>query len=160
MRGLGLFAAGIVVGLGVTAGAQNSSPNQGVIGLNHVGINVPDVEKAVEYYTKTMGFPEAFRVTNAAGEKLVFVQINKNTFVELLPANAQRPPGISHFALQVDNIPAASEMFKARGASVGQIITTRNKSILSFITDPNGNSIELMEFQPGAPAMEAMERWR
>jgi catechol 2,3-dioxygenase-like lactoylglutathione lyase family enzyme len=114
----------------------------------------------VEYYTKTMGFPEAFRVTNAAGEQLVFVQINKNTFVELLPANAQRPPGISHFALQVDNMPAATEMFKARGANVGQIITTRNKSILSFVTDLNGNSIELMEFQPGAPALEAVERWR
>lgn len=160
MRGLALFAAGIVIGLGVTAGAQSLSPNQGLTGLNHVGINVPDVAKAVEYYTKTMGFPEAFRIKNAAGEELVFVQINKNTFIELLPTNAQRPPGISHFALQVNNMPAATEMFKARGASVGQIITTRNKSILSFITDPNGNSIELMEFQPGAPQLEAVERWR
>jgi catechol 2,3-dioxygenase-like lactoylglutathione lyase family enzyme len=160
MRGLALFVAGIVVGLGITAGAQNSSPNQGIIGLNHVGINVPDVGKALEYYTKTMGFPEAFRVKSAAGEELVFVQINKNTFMELMPANAQRPPGISHFALQVDNMPAATEMFKARGASVGQIITTPMKTILSFITDPSGNSIELIEFQPGAPAKEAMDRWR
>ena len=44
--------------------------------------------------------------------------------------------------------------------SVGQIITTPMKTILSFITDPSGNSIELIEFQPGAPAKEAMDRWR
>ncbi len=160
MRALILFAAGAVVGLVVSAGAQKLSPNQGVVGLNHVGINVPDMDKAVEYYTKTMGFPEAFRVTNAAGEALVFIQISRNTFIELLPVNAQRPPGLGHFALQVDNTPAAAQMFKARGAAVGQVINTRNKTVLSFINDPNGNSIELIEFQPGAPAREAMERWR
>src|SRR5439155_15744648 len=102
MRGLVLFVAGTVVGLAVSAGAQNKSPNQGIVGINHVALAVPDVEKAVEYYTKTMGFPEAFRVKNPAGQvQLVYVQVSQNTFVELLPANAQRPPGINHLGLQV-----------------------------------------------------------
>src|ERR1700731_5160147 len=124
MRGLALFVAGALVGgLALhTALAQNQSlsPDKGVVALNHVGMNVPDVDKAVEYYTKTMGFPEAFRLKNAAGEvQLVYVQISQNTFVELQPANAQRPPGITHFGLHVENMAAAMAMFRQRGAAGG-----------------------------------------
>ena len=94
MRGLALFVAGALVGgLAVhTAIAQNQSlsPNHGIVGLNHVGISVPDLDKAVAYYTKTMGFPEAFRQTDASGKvQLVYVQISQNTFVELQPANGR-----------------------------------------------------------------------
>src|SRR5262249_14909617 len=112
MRGIALFVAGLVVG-GIavhSATAQNSSlsPNKGVVGLNHVGIIVPDLDKAVEYYTKTLGFPEAFRSRNEKGEvQLVYVQISKNTFVEIQPANG-RPTGISHFGVVVDDMKQAN----------------------------------------------------
>jgi len=98
MRGLTLFVAGTLVGLAATSVAQNQTPNHGIVRLNHVAIAVPDLDKAVEYYTKTMGFPEAFRMKTAAGQvQVVYVQISQNTFIELQPANAQRPPGIYHF---------------------------------------------------------------
>jgi lactoylglutathione lyase len=161
MRGLALFVAGTLVGLGVTAVAQNHSPNQGVVGVNHVALSVPDLDKAVEYYTKTMGFPEAFRVTNPAGQvQLVYVHVSQNTFVELLPANAQRPPGINHFGLHVDNMTAATAMFKARGASVGETINSSTKAVLANITDPNGVRIELAELPPESLHRKAMESWR
>src|SRR5262245_27973547 len=59
MRGLALFVVGSLVGAGLaTSFAQSSSPNRGIVGINHVALAVPDIEKAVEHYTKTMGFPE------------------------------------------------------------------------------------------------------
>ena len=100
MRGVALFIAGFVAGLAVSAVAQNQTTNPGIVGLNHVAISVPDLDQAATYYTKTMGFPEAFRVTSTQGQQLVFLQISRNTFLELQPANAQRPPGINHFGLQ------------------------------------------------------------
>ena len=161
MRGLALFAAGTLVGLAVTALAQNQTPNRGIVGLNHVGLSVPDVDKAVEYYTKTMGFPEAFRLKNASGEvQLVYVQISQNTFVELQPANAQRPPGITHFGVVVDNMDAATAMFKQRGANVGQTNVSGTKAILNNIVDPNGIRMELAELPPESLHRQAMERWR
>src|SRR5258707_15676389 len=109
MRGLAIFITGAAVGLAAGALAQNMTPNRGIVGLNHVALSVPDLDKAVEYYTKTMGFPEAFRFTNPAGQvQLVYVQISQNTFIELQPANAPRPPGINHFGLHVENMPAAT----------------------------------------------------
>ena len=161
MRGLTLFVAGIVVGLAVTAVAQNQTQNRGIVGLNHVAISVPDIDKAVEYYTKTMGFPEAFRLHNASGQvQLVYVQISQNTFVELQPANAQRPPGINHFGLHVENMAAATAMFRQRGAAVGETTVSGTKAILSNVVDPNGIRMELAELPPESLHRQAMERWR
>ena len=164
MRGLALFVAGIVVGgLAVhTALAQNQhlSPNTGIVALNHVGIIVPDLDKAVAYYTKTMGFPEAFRQTDASGKvQLVYVQISQNTFVELQPANG-RPLGISHFGVHVENMKDATAMFKARGAPVQEINLSGTKAILSNIVDPAGNRMELTEQPPESLHRQAMNRWR
>ena len=161
MRGLAIFITGAAVGLAAGALAQNTTPNRGIVGLNHVALSVPDLNKAVEYYTKTMGFPEAFRSVNAQGEvQLVYVQISQNTFIELQPANAQRPPGINHFGLHVENMGAATAMFKSRGANVLETRVSPTKAILSNIIDPNGVRTELAELPPESSHRQAMERWK
>src|SRR3954469_1336310 len=118
MRGVVLFVAGLAVGLAVHVGfAQGAS--DGVVMMNHVGINVPNIPEAVNYYTQKMGYKEAFRVSDDKGQPtLVYMQISKNTFLELNQAGAQRPNGFTHYGLHVDNAAAAVQMFKARGVTV------------------------------------------
>ena len=164
MRGVALFVAGALAGIAVTTARcpdRASVPNRGVVGLNHVGIIVPDLDKAVEFYTKTMGFPEAFRFVNPQTKQvqLVYVQISQNTFVELQPANG-RPLGVSHFGLHVENMKDAVAMFKARGAKTEDINVSGTKAILSNITDPNGIRMELSELPPESLHRQAMNRWR
>ena len=161
MRNAFLFIAGIVVGLAVDAAvAQNQSPNHGLVGMNHVGIAVPNLDEAVTYYTKTLGFPEAFRSVDDKGNvALVYVQISKNTFVELQPANG-RPLGMNHFGIHVENMAAATSMFKQRGANVSETRVSPTKAILSNITDMNGVRIELAELPPESQHRKAMERWK
>jgi hypothetical protein len=102
--------------------------------------------------TKTMGFPEAFRNLDDKGRPtLVYVQISQNTFVELQPAGADRPPGISHFGVVVDKMGAATAMFTERGANVSETRASGTKAILSNITDPNGIRMELLELPPIIP---------
>ena len=160
MRRLFLFIAGILVGTAVqVVVAQNQ--NRGIIGLNHVAISVPDLEQAVAYYTKTMGFPEAFRSFDEKGQPtLVYVQISRNTFIELQPSNAQRPPGLNHLGIHVENIGAATAMFKQRGANVTETRVSPTKAILANITDPNGIRIELADLPPESLHRQAMERWK
>ena len=162
MRNFVLFVMGIAVGLAVEAAvAQNTSPNKGIVGMNHVCLVVPNLDEAVKYYTKTMGFPEAFRSVDDKGNvTLVYVQISKNTFIELQPANAQRPAGMNHFGLHVENMAAATAMFKQRGANISEIRTSPTKAILSNITDLNGIRIELAELTPESSHRQAMDRWK
>ena len=158
MRGRILFVAGILVGLTVhTAVAQNQ--NTGLVGLNHVGINVPDLDEALAYYTETLGFPEAFRAVDDNGRpRLVYVQISRNTFVELQPANG-RPTGVSHFGIHVEEMGAATAMFKQRGAALSETRDSDTGAILSNITELNGLRIELAELPPESMHRQAMERW-
>jgi catechol 2,3-dioxygenase-like lactoylglutathione lyase family enzyme len=159
MRGICLFVVGIFVGLAIETLAQ--TPNKGIVGLNHVALSVPNLDEAVAYYTKKMGFPEAFRNLDEKGQPtLVYVQISRNTFIELQPANAQRPVGFNHFGLHVENMGAATAMFKQRGVDVGETRVSPTKAILSNVTDLNGIRIELSELPPESLHRQAMERWK
>ena len=160
MRSLFFLVTGIAIGLAVQS-LIAQSPNHGIVFLNHVGISVPSLDQAVTYYTKTMGFPEAFRNLDDKGKPtLVYVQISKNTFLELQPASSDRPPGISHFGVVVENMPAAAAMFKQRGANVSEIRVSPTKAILSNVTDPNGIRMELLELPPESLHRQAMDRWK
>src|ERR1700682_24971 len=159
MRSVLLFVSGVLVALGVQA-LVAQSPNRGIVGLNHVGINVPNLDEAVAYYTKTLGFPEAFRVNDDKGQaRLVYVQVSKNTFFELQPGPG-RPAAINHVGIHVENMAAATAMFKQRGANVGEIRNSDTKAVLNNITDPNGIRIELAELGPQSMHRQAMDRWK
>lgn len=162
MRGIYLFSAGIMLGLIVQfAIAQNQNQNQGIVGLHHVAISVPDLDEAVAYYTETLGFPEAFRIAGDNGlPRLVYVQVSQNTFIELQPANANRPAGISHFGLHVENMAEVTAMFKERGANIGGTRVGSTSTIMSNISDLNNTTIELLELPPKSAAAQAAERWQ
>ena len=161
MRGCMLFVAGLAMGLMVqTLAAQNMTPNRGLIGLNHVGVAVPNLNEAITYYTKTLGFPEAFRSLDEKGQpRLVYVHITRNTFIELQPGNPQGPAMINHLGIQVESMKPVVEMFKQRGVNVSDIRVSPTKAILSNITDPNMLRIELAELAPDSQHYQAIQKW-
>lgn len=159
MRGLVLFVAGVLCGLAVqTAVAQNE-----VVALNHVGISVPNIPEAAAFYTEKMGFREAFRNSNAEGQPTaIYLQVSRNTFIELQQANAQRPAGVNHFGLEVGNIQSAVAMFRQRGATASDPTgpSAFSKAMLANVTDLNGLRIELAELGPDSLQRKAMESFK
>lgn len=159
MRTLSLLVGGILVGMGIQM-AIGQSQNSGIVGINHVGIAVDDMDAAIEYYTETMGYPEAFRIENEAGEiGLVYVQVSQNTFVELQPTNENRGPGLNHFGVVVDDMDAAIGMWRGRGAEVQDARSSSTNAILSNIFDPDGIRMELLELPPESEHAQAVARW-
>jgi catechol 2,3-dioxygenase-like lactoylglutathione lyase family enzyme len=160
MRGALLFAVGLFTGLAVhVALAQNA--NRGVVMMNHVGINVPNIDEAVTYYTEKMGYKEAFRVFDDKKQpRLVYLQISKNTFLELNPANAQRPAGFTHYGLHVENVADAVAMFRKRGLTVSETNVSDTKAVLANITDPYMGRIELAELTPESLHYKAIQSWK
>lgn len=158
MRGIFIFIGGALVGLVIQAAiAQNNNP--GVIMLNHVGIAVDDMEESLAFYTETMGFEEAFSLTNAEGEVgLAYLRVSENTFVELGRANENTPAGLSHFGVQVADVEAVRAMYEGRGASPTDTRSGRTNAILSNIFDPQGVRIELSEYPPESLQGQALAR--
>ena len=156
-----LFLAGLTVGLTMQAVLAQGG-NRGVVMMNHLGVNVPDIPQAVSYYTQKMGYKEAFRVTDDKGQPtLVYMQISQNTFLELNQANAQRPAGVSHYGLVVDKAADAVRMFRDRGLTVTDAtVSAGTKAVLANITDPYMGRIELTEITPDSAHRKAIDAWK
>jgi len=160
MRGAVLFAAGLLVGVAVHVGLAQSA-GSGVVMMNHVGINVPNIDEAVTYYTQKMGYREAFRVFDDKKQpRLVYMQISKNTFLELNPANAQRPAGFTHYGLHVENVADAVARFRKNGLNVSDTNVSDTKAVLANITDPYMGRIELAELPPESLHYKAIQGWK
>jgi catechol 2,3-dioxygenase-like lactoylglutathione lyase family enzyme len=160
MREALLFAAGLFTGLAVqVALAQNA--NRGVVMMNHVGINVPNIDEAVKYYTEKMGYKEAFRVFDEKKQpRLVYMQISKNTFLELQPVNPQRPAGFNHYGLHVEDVTEMVARFRKNGLTVSDVNRSDTKAMLANITDPYMGRIELAELPPDSLHYKAIESWK
>ena len=161
MRGAMLFVSGLALGLTAQAVIAQGS-NKSVEMMNHVGVNVPNIPEAVTYYTQKMGYKEAFRVTDDKGQPtLVYMQISKNTFLELNQATPQRAPGFSHYGLVVNNAADAVKMFRDRGVKVTDTnVSAGTKSILANITDPYMGRIELAQITPESLHRKAIDAWK
>ena len=155
MRGLSFFANGAIVAFLIQAAIAQMNP--GIIQLNHVGVAVADMEESITFYTETMGYEEAFRVTDDTGEPgLVYLRVSENTFVELTRANDNNPPGLSHFGIQIEDMDAVRAMYEDRGAEPTETRRGRTQAILSDIFDPQGVRIELSEYPPDSLQGQAL----
>ena len=159
MRGALLFLAGILVGmLTMQSGAAQGN---GIVALNHVGIGVSNMEEALNFYTRTLGFREAFAVRDQNGRPtLINVQINRDSFIELQPVAAGQQPGLTHIGLQVGNIQAAVARLRQQNLKVEDIRVGRTQGPLSNTTDADGIRVELLELTPESLQRKAMDSWR
>src|SRR2546425_8210793 len=110
MRGFTLFAAGLVLGLSIQIiGSQSKSDS---LKLNHIAVSVPDLDEGIKFYTRALGLKEAFTFRDARGNPLSYLQISRDTFLELQQAGADRPPGFVHIGIEVGNLRAAVAQFR------------------------------------------------
>ena len=159
MRGLAFLVAGILIGGSLMHSTQ--AQGEGVLALNHIGISVEDLDDTVNFYTQTLGLREAFAVRDDDGNPiLTYLQISRDSFLEVQPAGPNRPPGLTHIGLQVNDLPAMAERLRQQGMDVNEPITGRTRALLTNTTEGNGIRIELLELGPESLQMEAMEAWR
>ena len=129
--------------------------------MNHVGISVERFDEALAFYKEKMGFPEAFVVRDDKGQPvLAYVQVSRNTFVELLPANANRRPGLDHVGLHVDDIRSTIATLKQRGVTVEDPRAGRTKSVISERHRFRGRANSALRLGPESLQRKAMDAWK
>ena len=156
-----IFLVGLALGMLVRPGAAQDQRLPGMNGINHLAFATPKYDEMLTFYTQTLGFPEAFTNRNANGQPtLTYLQASRGTFVELMPAGANRPAGFTHFGLYVDDVKAVATRLRTRGVEVPEPRIIGSGSLTVGITDPDGNRLEISELPAGAPARKAMENWK
>jgi catechol 2,3-dioxygenase-like lactoylglutathione lyase family enzyme len=161
VRALPVFAAGIVVGIFLMQpGAAQQSQKTG-LRLNHVGIYAKDYDESMRFYTQTIGLKEAFTIKDAAGKPtLSYLQIAKDTFLEIAPATGDRTAGLSHVGIWPENLAATVALLRQRGVKVDDPRTGATLTSITNVTDPNGIRLELLDFLPGSLPKKAMDDWK
>jgi catechol 2,3-dioxygenase-like lactoylglutathione lyase family enzyme len=119
-----------------------------LVGINHVALEVGDVEEALDFYGRLFDFELRGRVRGMA-----FLDMG-DQFLALSESGHSPPDSDRHFGLVVDDREAVRAAVEAAGA---EIVPTRG---LRF-HDPWGNSVEVVEyrdvqFTKADPVLEAM----
>ncbi len=126
-----------------------------ITGIAHLAVVASDIERAVEFYTDTLGFRETLRLHTDHSGTIVFVSLN-GTQLELFGGGRPREPGedegkvgYPHIALAVDDVDAEYARLKTQGVEFDMPPTDAESGIrLAFFRDPDGNRIEIITF-PG-----------
>ena len=104
---------------------------------------------------------EAAVLRDDAGQPtLAFIQVSRNTFIELGRASDARPAGLTHFGLEVDDLEAATAELRRRGVEIGDPRVGRTISFITSTTDATGVRMELSEIGPDSMLGKAIARWK
>lgn len=158
---LTLFAAGILIGVFLMLPASAQQSQGPGLRLNHVGIYVRDFDESMRFYTQTMGLREAFTIRDKDGKPaLAYLQIARDTFLELAPATAERPVGLSHIGIWPESLSATIATLRQRGVNVGDPRTGSTRTSITNVADPNGVRLELVDFLPDSLPRKAIDAWK
>lgn len=124
-----------------------------VTALAHVCFTVKDLDASFDFYANKLGFTHAFDFINDQGVRHgCYLHIGGRSFIELFQGNYEESKGGSyrHFCLEVDDIEATAANLKAKGVEVGEIKLGKDNSYQCWLTDPDGNRIELHCYTPNS----------
>ena len=123
--------------------------------FGHVAFKVADAERSERWYADAFGAKKIYHV-EAQGERpeLMFLEFANGQCIELFPGGKNMlssppdPIGYIHFCLVLDNLEQAIEHLANMNIKLDRKFIGRAKQRIAFVSDPDGNSIELMEIPP------------
>ena len=167
------FLVGVAVGTLVMqrTAAQEKSANNG-LKLLVVGIAVKDYPESQNFYEKIMGFKTAFKFSPDGKRTTTYYQTGRDSFLEMQPATADMPEGLSHIHLLTDDFNATVARLRQAGlpssartattpgtvTEIGMVQPANVRSANVF--DPNGIRIELNQWLPESLTKKAMDSWK
>lgn len=153
-------------------GAQDhGSPS---LRLSTVGVGTADYAKSHDFYTKVLGFPEAFSFQPRAGITFSYLQVSQDTFLELqqMPAGGSSAGSgeLTHIHMQTDDVAAIVARLRKAGVQAcsesvktGCITDARTaqptQETNALIVDPSGIRIEPTQFTAGSLTRKAVDSW-
>jgi catechol 2,3-dioxygenase-like lactoylglutathione lyase family enzyme len=123
--------------------------------FGHVAFKVADTERSVRWYADALGAKKIYQAEQQRDRpELMFLEFANGQCIELFPGGKNRlaspadPIGYIHFCLVLDNLEQALEHLAKMNVKPERKFIGRAKQRIAFISDPDGNSIELMEIPP------------
>jgi catechol 2,3-dioxygenase-like lactoylglutathione lyase family enzyme len=126
-----------------------------VRGIDHVSINVRDMEASARFYADALGFRRLQTVPMDEGFSITYFEIPGGGRMELFDyggksGDAPREEsevGLRHLAFSVDDVAAAEKMLREKGVTIvlpATDLPALGAKVLLFL-DPNGVTLEFCQ---------------
>jgi lactoylglutathione lyase len=125
----------------------------------HFGLRVADLDRSLAFYT-AVGYEVVGTVPDTAFGDLTMLKLPDDEFVmiELVSGPSRDgagggsgPSGLNHFVIKVESLEATMADLAAAGLDVGAPDSPDGSDdfLTTWITDPDGNRIELVQWPAG-----------
>ena len=131
--------------------------------LAHLNFVTNDLSRIIDFYVDKLGMQVKFTLNNQRGEPFgYYFGCGNTTFLEFFDqamsvevwggnvAELAIGTRYKHFCLEVTGLDTYRETLLRRGVPVSEISMGMDNSRQAWIDDPDGNSIELMEYGPSS----------
>lgn len=123
----------------------------------HFGLRVADLEQSIAFYTG-VGYEVVGSVPETALGHLTMLKLPGDEFVtiELVHdphGRVDTSTGLSHFVIKVESLAATIDELAGRGIDAEEPISPDGSDdfLTTWIVDPDGNRIELVQWPDGHP---------
>jgi lactoylglutathione lyase len=135
--------------------------------LTHVAIRVKDIDRSLDFYVNKLGFKEMLRLIRDDKLWLVYLRITDTQYLEVFPdGEGDRAPerevvGYNHICLEVPDIEQSVRELEALGIPlIRPKILAADGNWQTWIEDPDGHRIELMQMAEDGMQVQAIRRMR
>ena len=123
-----------------------------ITGMAHACFTVTNLDRALVFYRDQLGLAEAFDFVNESGHRHgIYLHLGGRNFIELFEGTLTEPAqgqSFRHICLEVDDLGATVAAMRAKGVEVSDPKLGHDQSWQAWITDPDGNRIELHQYTP------------
>lgn len=114
--------------------------------LAHICLQVTDIQRSLAFYRDGLGIPVQFIFRRKGEVKGAYLKLGSDSFIEVF--EVEKPVGITHFCLQVDDIDAFIAAATAKGIACTEKKIGGDQSWQSWLRDPDGNAFEVHQYTP------------
>ena len=124
--------------------------------LGHAAFASNDLERSLAFYAH-LGIREAFRLNHADGRlMLIYLHVAGDRFIEVFPRSfaTDKPKhgSFMHLCLLTEDVRGVVEHLRRQGVAIDrEPMQGLDGNLQAWITDPDGNSIELMQLVEDSP---------
>ena len=130
-------------------------------GLAHICFIVSDLDRSAEFYRDKLGLRQAFELNlNEGAIRGLYFHVGGRTFIELFERRDKDKPvggGSGHFCIEVADIEKTVSALRERGVEVSDVKLGVDNNYQAWITDPDGNRIELHQYTAESLQAKALD---
>ncbi len=133
--------------------------------ITHVAIRVKDIDQSLAFYIGKLGFKEMLRVDRDGRLWLMYLRITDNQYLEVFPdgqgdrAGEREVVGYNHLCLEVPDIEKTVKELASLGVEmIRPKVLGVDGNWQTWIEDPDGHRIELMQMMPDSLQAKAIAR--